>query len=277
MSIANRRQAPISMDEAAQAALKTLAPKPTELTQATTSTTTSSSDEPTTAPEASASGEAPSAPDSYAADLAVQRRRAQERAWQQIMASSGIPPRFQEAHLSTNCEQYAHDTGKEKALAAAQRLAKEGLIRQRGRERFCLLLSGPYGTGKTWLATAAFKELLYRQKSGLWQKYYAFIRSVQASYGASSDTTTEAVLGRYRRTPVLLLDDVGDLTVEQETRDRRNLLYEMLDYRNDHLLPTLITTNLGAEELRDQFGERTMQRILEMCALIGMDGQNLRF
>jgi DNA replication protein DnaC len=192
------------------------------------------------------------------------------------MEIAGIPPRYQEAHLATNCTPLESAIGKDQALAQARRWSSDGYVTQRGRDRFCMLVTGGYGVGKTWLATAAFKELLWRSPSGIWRKFHAFIREIQGCYSDGSSDRVDEVLRRYQRTPVLMLDDVGDLTVGTETDDRRRLLYEVLDVRNDYLLPTIITTNLNDEELAAQFGERTFERVKEMAALVGMSGKNYR-
>lgn len=192
------------------------------------------------------------------------------------MDRAGVPPRFQQAHLETNCQRFGKEPGKRRALEAAAHLAEHGALEQRDRRRFCLLLSGDYGTGKTWLASACFTQLLFKKKQGLWRKFYSFIRDVQSCYSPAAERSVDQVLSEYQKAPILLLDDVGDLERDVETEDRRRLLYEVLDYRSDYLLPTILTTNLSGEALREQFGERTMQRVLEMCALVGMDGANLR-
>lgn len=137
---------------------------------------------------------------------------------------------------------------------------------------------GDHGTGKTWLATATFKHLLWHStgKSAIWTKFYDFIREVQSTYSPAAQTTVKRVLGRYQHTPILLLDDVGDLTVEEQTEDRRRLLYEVLDKRNDEMLPTLLTSNLSPKKFQEQFGERTLERVIEMAAMYRMEGRNFR-
>jgi DNA replication protein DnaC len=84
------------------------------------------------------------------------------------------------------------------------------------------------------------------------------------------------VLKRYQTTPILLLDDIGDLTINTQTDDRRRLLYEVLDKRNDEMLPTILTSNLSPKRFKEQFGERTLERVVEMAALYRMEGRNYR-
>lgn len=192
------------------------------------------------------------------------------------MRRTGIPKRFQRAHLST-CERYADEPGKQRALELATEFARERRLVQRDRTRFCLLLSGDFGTGKTWLGTAVFQELIWSgNRQGLWRKFHSFIREVQGTYSAAARRSVDEVLGAFQKTPVLMLDDVGDLTQKVQTDDRRRLLYEVIDARNDQLLPTIITTNLDEQQLTQQFGARTFERLLEMAALVGMTGKNLR-
>lgn len=205
-----------------------------------------------------------------------ERQEAQRRAWVEVMNRAGIPPRYHRAHLLHNCAGWSEDAGRSMAYSVSIQFADKGTVTDRGRERFALFLTGDYGTGKTWLATAAFKNILARDKTGMWRKFYAFVREVQACYGRAATEGADAVISRYQRTALLLLDDVGDLGKGQETEDRTRILYEVLDYRNDHLLPTIITTNLMPDEMEVQFGARTFQRVLEMSAFVEMAGENLR-
>lgn len=218
---------------------------------------------------------APSEPEAGTATSSG-REEAAARAWQTVMERAGIPPRFQPAHLLRNCASWARDADREDAYAVALRFADTGTVEDRGLPRFALFLTGEFGRGKTWLATAVFKNILARGKQGMWRKFYEFVREVQACYSAGAKESSDTVIGRYQRTPLLLLDDVGDLNRHQETEDRTRILYEVLDYRNDHFLPTILTTNLMPDQLEVQFGERTFQRMLEMAVFEEMGGDNLR-
>lgn len=213
------------------------------------------------------------------------------------LEAAGLPSRYMEADLDS-CAIYRSEERKQKALVAAVSFAKRRKAIQRDRTRSCILLAGDFGVGKTWLASAIFREISvslieeWRDKQRrdtsmqalnikkpmpMWRKFYTFVREVQATYSPRAEETSHAVLTRYQTTPLLLLDDVGDLEKgAKETDDRRRLLYEVLDARCDNVLPTILTTNLKDGHLKEQFGERTFQRLLEMCAMYEMNGKNLR-
>lgn len=210
--------------------------------------------------------------------------------WKRIMDAAGIPPLYQPAKLETNCQAYAGTPRKAAALRiVTQYVASSGRLRYDDRDRCGLYLCGTFGVGKTWLATAAFKSLLYGLATNnpgedtirmnhrtIWSKAYRLFREVQSCYNPAATSTVDGVLGRYQRAALLLLDDVGDLTTDEDTADRRRLLYEVLDYRNDHALPTILTTNLMPDELAAQYTDRTGERVKEMCAIVAMGGDNMR-
>lgn len=197
--------------------------------------------------------------------------------WKRLMQRAGIPPAFTSAHMR-DLEAVEGDKENAVAVEVMRDYAAEGKVDTDGYDQYCLLLAGGFGTGKTYAATAAFKARLWRStnKSALWRKYPAFIREVQSTYSAAAERTVQQVLASYQRTPLLLLDDIGDLTIGSETEDRRRLVYEVIDYRNDHFLPTIITTNLSGRQLQEQFGQRTWERLRFMCCMLSMDGTNLR-
>lgn len=176
-----------------------------------------------------------------------------------------------------NCAVWSDDPGRREAYAAAYAFGIDGRVDSRGAYRFALFITGEFSRGKTWLATAAFVNLLIHHKIGMWRTFHGFIREVQATYKSGATVSADEAIGAYQRTPVLLLDDVGDLQRrKEETEDRIRLLHEVIDYRNSHMTPTIITTNLLPEDMRVQFGDRTFQRVLEMSAFVEMAGANLR-
>lgn len=76
-----------------------------------------------------------------------------------------------------------------------------------------------------------------------------------------------------QQTPVLALDDLG---AERATEWTQEQLFTIINWRYEHMLPTLVTSNHSAAELRARIGERTADRLVEMCETIPVSGQNLR-
>ena len=210
-------------------------------------------------------------------DLSSNAQDSVREGWRRVIERAGVPPSFRDAHVY-DLRQIREDDAKRAAVDVMRQYAEDGYIERNGYRQWCILLSGSFGTGKTHAATAVFLDRLWRsrRKQGMWRKYTEFVREVQATYSRAAERSVQQVLASYQKTPLLLLDDVGDLTIDQETEDRRRLVYEVIDYRNDWMLPTILTTNLSASALQEQFGERTWERLSFMATLLRLEGANLR-
>lgn len=188
-----------------------------------------------------------------------------------LFESAGVPIRFRDLTVDT----LPTDPGKAPAVAAARTMIEQGHIDgKRG-----LLLVGPYGTGKTGLLTPVLRYWLDQGKSGLWIEFYDFTDQIQAAYSTGNSTD---VLDAAQSAEWILLDDVGDLQRNDrhggfaESTDKQRLLYQLINYRHNHELPMLLTSNLSPAQLAEQFGARTFERIMESCAIFEMGGRNLR-
>jgi len=108
-------------------------------------------------------------------------------------------------------------------------------------------------------------------------------------------TSSIALLGRYKKAyqdkeaeviitsnlqqaDLLIIDDLG---AENDTTWVKEKLYEIIDSRYRDSKPTIITTNLTLEQLREKLtGDdgvtRTYDRLLEMCYPIRLQGKSRR-
>lgn len=62
--------------------------------------------------------------------------------------------------------------------------------------------------------------------------------------------------------PLLFVDDLEVMKMGDWLNEE---LYRIFDYRYAHMLPTVMATNLGAEELRKHLGDRITRRLFDMA------------
>jgi DNA replication protein DnaC len=148
----------------------------------------------------------------------------------------------------------------QKALAGAKRFVEEYL--ESGNSAG-LMFVGSVGCGKTFLACAIANALLEQDKQVLFLVVPDLLDELRATYARKdNDTTEQDLLDTARTVPVLVLDDLGAHNYTDWTINR---IYTIINYRLNHRLPTIITTNLDIRQLNEFLGERTCSRLLEMC------------
>jgi DNA replication protein DnaC len=199
-------------------------------------------------------------------------------------AAAGIPQRFKGLTLETWLDVAGNDPAKRKAYQAAKTLLTEGSIEG----KTSLYVYGPYGSGKTGLLTPLMTHYLAQGKGCLWIEYTELILAIQSDYSRRETDDSQGMglggaLETAKTVPYLLLDEMGDSdkvdkagAVMKESSDRREKLHLVIGHRHSRMLPTLITSNLPPAQLALMFGPRTVDRILEMCAVVSLAGENLR-
>lgn len=169
-----------------------------------------------------------------------------------------IPQRYRDAEASDPrviawCEQ----------IAAASQQPEGGSPRS-------LLITGPTGTGKTWQAYGAVKWLVTAGVVGRWDAVTApglFARLRPRDGGDS-----EAEYERLASVPLLLLDDLG---AAKESEWTEEVTYRLVNHRSAWVLPTVFTTNLPADKLKEALTERVFSRLME-CDRVPLKGADRR-
>ncbi|GAA2730645.1 hypothetical protein GCM10010360_12470 [Streptomyces nogalater] len=134
-----------------------------------------------------------------------------------------------------------------------------------------LLIAGPTGTGKTHQAYGAIRTLLARGVRLRWEA--TTTADLHARLRPRAGHDTERDLQTLARSPLLLLDDFGAARTSEWTEE---LTYRLINHRYEHMLPTLITTNLPTAELRTTLGDRVASRLAEMTERVILDGPDRR-
>lgn len=118
-----------------------------------------------------------------------------------------------------------------------------------------LLLEGSYGCGKTHLAAAIANIRLRHGEGVLFITSPDLLDHLRSAYAPNSEVTYDETFERVRNTPLLILDDLG---VENPSAWAQEKLFQLLNYRYNHNLSTIITTNAAIERLDDRIRSRLL-------------------
>lgn len=127
-----------------------------------------------------------------------------------------------------------------------------------------LYITGPVGSGKTFLACCIANALLEGGREVLFLVVPDLLDEIKATYDYQQQTaySEQDLLDTARKVELLILDDLG---AHNYTEWVRNKIYSIINYRVNHQLPTIITSNISLEDLDNFLGERTTSRIFQMC------------
>jgi DNA replication protein DnaC len=73
-------------------------------------------------------------------------------------------------------------------------------------------------------------------------------------------------------TELLVLDDIG----LRDAKTLTNIIYEIIDHRNNEEKATVITSNVPVAMLGDLLSDQIASRIEEMCELVPFKGKDNR-
>ena len=132
------------------------------------------------------------------------------------------------------------------------------------RKNVGLLLMGPVGTGKSFFAGCIANALL-EQGERVMMTNFSRILNEMTSYQANKNQIIQNIVDY----PLLIIDDLG---IERNSEFALEQVYNVIDSRYCKMLPLIVTTNLGLNEMKstdlDTAHQRIYSRILEMCVPI---------
>lgn len=185
------------------------------------------------------------------------------RAAEQLAAH--VPPRYADAYPDNPAVQ-----------GWVRTVVAEAVRRQRGalpsiRRGPSLILLGPTGVGKTYQAYGALHAIA---ESGV-QCSWRFITAADlyAQLRPRHGVDAEKMFTSYADVSLLVVDDLGAAKASEWVEE---VNYRLINHRYDHILPTLITSNVPAAQLKDHLGERVKSRLTEMADRVLMTGVDRR-
>lgn len=141
----------------------------------------------------------------------------------------------------------------------------KGCIEQSILEDKGLFIYGNTGTGKTHTVHALanlkgekvdnFVELLIEYRDYMQKGFY-------------HEKLVEMLRGEY-----LFIDDIGSEKISDFVVE---FLYIVVNKRYENMKRTVFTTNLSLEEFGKRYGDRILSRIVEMCVLVELGGEDRR-
>lgn len=116
-----------------------------------------------------------------------------------------------------------------------------------------LLLMGKYGSGKTHLAAAIGNRWLERGGQAYFTTSPDLLDHLRGTFGPKSAVGYDDLFQRMRNVSLLILDDFGS---ESATPWAREKLFQLLNHRYVHRLPTVFTTNEDLDALDGRLNSR---------------------
>lgn len=220
------------------------------------------SPKPCTCPGALAEAEAELEHQKVIAEKEAEQRRIAERA--RILKKSGLPARYHEATF----ERAEINDDNRDAFTIAMAFAKNpsgGLI-----------LSGPVGTGKTYLAACVVNAYLDRLKRVTFGNVLNHLGRLKRSYSEEAQEEEWRILDELAKVPLLVIDDLGKEKVSEWVEQT---LYQVVDSRYREEKPLIVTTNYDAATLEGRYpevGPALISRLAEMCEPVFLGGEDRR-
>lgn len=142
--------------------------------------------------------------------------------------------------------------------------------------KFGLLLAGTCGNGKTTTmrAVQSVVQLLNNTRYRSGERIGNRLLEAKEITGLSDK---DGQLTAYQTVPILFLDDLGrEPTEVMRYGNVTSPITELLEYRYNQRLTTIVTTNLEPSEIREKYGDRIADRFNEMFALVSYTGVSYR-
>ena len=119
---------------------------------------------------------------------------------------------------------------------------------------------GDTGCGKTHLAAAIVNYRYQANQPALFVVVPEFLDHLRSTFSPESKVSYDRLFESVKTAPLLVLDDFGEQSTTPWSKEK---LYQVLNYRYNARLPTIITTRYSLEEILNQFESSVSSRLVD--------------
>lgn len=144
-------------------------------------------------------------------------------------------------------------------------------LEQNIKENKGICFIGSNGVGKTMLSCIILKEAYINRYSCYRITYAQYLNAYTNNWKDDIEITDHE---RYISAEFLVLEEIGK---ELETKLSKPVLEELLRYREEHGLVTIICTNLVSSRIKELYGESVCSLINGNMDIIKITGRDMRY
>ncbi len=123
-----------------------------------------------------------------------------------------------------------------------------------------LVFMGVAGCGKTHLAAAIVNYRYQANQPALFVVVPEFLDHLRSTFRPESEVSYDQVFEKVKTTPLLVLDDFGEQSTTPWAKEK---LYQVLNYRYNAQLPTVITTRYSLDEIMQKLDSSISSRLVD--------------
>lgn len=126
-----------------------------------------------------------------------------------------------------------------------------------------MILAGKCGSGKTYMACALVRAVVESGKKAAFINASDLYREIRCTYD-TYNLGERFIMEHYCDAPMLVLDDIGAGSLSDY---ERRIFLNILNTRGNDCRPTVVTTNLSLDQIRDLMDERISSRLKDYLAV----------
>jgi DNA replication protein DnaC len=123
-----------------------------------------------------------------------------------------------------------------------------------------LVFMGETGCGKTHLAAAIVNYRYEIGKPALFVVVPDFLDHLRSAFNPESKVSYDELFESVKTAPLLVLDDFGEQSTNPWVKEK---LYQLINYRYNSRLPTVITTRLSLDEIMNEVDSSISSRLVD--------------